>query len=121
MKINRNCLQTSARFGKRERHIIFEWIKTRPDVIIQQMDKADHRSLDDAWPKPVGTWLRCQILISCPPTQSVTPFTTQTGIINCLDAQVTTATATTIRQQDGGHPETFSRSIPDIFVKVCDR
>ena len=35
MKINRNCLQTSARFGKRERHIIFEWIKTRMNVIIQ--------------------------------------------------------------------------------------
>ncbi len=65
--------QPRARFDKRERHIIFEWIKIRSDVIMQQMDKADHRSLDAAWRHAMETGLRCQNLISLTTNQKCHP------------------------------------------------
>ncbi len=87
MKINRNCLLSFAFFDKRERHIIFEWIKTLSNVIMQQIGQGRSPSLCAAWCKAVKTWLRCKSLISLTTTQKCPPFATQVGIINSLDAQ----------------------------------
>jgi hypothetical protein len=56
--------QTRSRFGKRERHATFEWIKLRSNATIQQMEKHDRRSIHAAWRTAAETWLRCQGLIS---------------------------------------------------------
>ncbi|MEI6537588.1 MAG: hypothetical protein WCN98_19755, partial [Verrucomicrobiaceae bacterium] len=41
---------------------------------MQQMDKADHRSLDAAWRHAVEIWLRCQNLISLTTNQKCHPI-----------------------------------------------
>jgi hypothetical protein len=56
--------QARSRFGKRERHVTFEWIKLRSDATINQMDKPDLRAVRAAWRHAAESWLRCQGLIT---------------------------------------------------------
>lgn len=65
--------QTRSRFGKRERHMTFEWIKLRSNATIQEMDKPDRRSIHAAWRHAAETWLRCQGLISLSVNGKVLP------------------------------------------------
>lgn len=65
--------QSRSRFGKRERHITFEWIKLRSNATMQQMYRLDRRSIHAAWRHAVETWLRCQGLISLSINRKVLP------------------------------------------------
>ena len=56
--------QPRSRFGKRERHATFEWIKDRSNATMQNMEKLDRRRVRAACRLAVETWLRCQGLIS---------------------------------------------------------
>ena len=62
-----------CRFGRRERHTIFEWIKSRSNETMQKMDRLDHRSIRAAWRHAAETWLRCQGLISLSVNGKVLP------------------------------------------------
>jgi len=55
--------QSRTRFGRRERHATFEWIKLRSNATMQQMEKLDRRNIDAAWRHAAESWLRCQGLI----------------------------------------------------------
>ncbi len=65
--------QTRSRFGKRKRHTVFEWIRSRSNATVQQMERADHRSLHAAWRQAAETWLRCQGLITLSINNKVLP------------------------------------------------
>jgi transposase len=56
--------QSRSRFGKRERHATFEWIKNRSNATIKQMEKLNQRSINAAWRHAAESWLRCQGLIT---------------------------------------------------------
>ena len=65
--------QPRSRFGKRERHLTFEWISNHSNAILQRMEKPNRRSVDAAWRQAAETWLRCQGLITVSLNQKVLP------------------------------------------------
>jgi hypothetical protein len=70
--------QTRSRFGKRERHATFGWIKRRSNATIQNMEKLNRRNIGAAWRRAVETWLRCQGLISLTVNGKVLPHLPRT-------------------------------------------
>jgi len=66
-------LQKRCRFGKRQRHATFEWIRCRSNATIREMGQTDRRSLDAAWRHATETWLRCQGLITVSQNGKVLP------------------------------------------------
>jgi hypothetical protein len=66
-------LQKRCRFGKRERHATFEWIRRRSNATIREMGKTDRRSLNAAWRHAAESWLRCQGLITVSQNGEVLP------------------------------------------------
>ena len=66
--------QPHARYTKRERLAIFEWIRVHAkDRIRHQPEKVDQRSVSAAWRRAAETWLRCQGLITVSINQKVLP------------------------------------------------
>lgn len=65
--------QPHARYAKRERLAIFEWIRVHAHDRIQQLEKVDQRSVLAAWRRAAETWLRCQGLITVTINQKVLP------------------------------------------------
>ena len=65
--------QNRSRFGKRERHTAFEWIRIRSNEILTTMEKLDRRSFGAAWRLAAETWLRCQHLITISVNGKVLP------------------------------------------------
>jgi hypothetical protein len=65
--------QIRSRFGRRQRHLTFEWITMRSNVTIQNTEKTDRRSIHAAWRHAAVTWLRRQGLISLSVNPKVLP------------------------------------------------
>jgi len=65
--------QSHARYTKRERLAIFEWIRVHANDRINQLEKIDQRSVLAAWRRAAETWLRCQGLITVSINQKVLP------------------------------------------------
>jgi len=65
--------QPHARYTKRERLAIFEWIRIHANDRIQQLETIDQRSVRAAWRRAAETWLRCQGLITVSLNQKVLP------------------------------------------------
>jgi len=65
--------QSHARFKKRERLAIFEWIRIHAIDRINQLEKINHRNVLAAWRLAAETWLRCQGLITVSINQNVLP------------------------------------------------
>lgn len=65
--------QPHARYTKRQRRTIFEWIHIHAKDRINQLEKVDQRSVNAAWRRAAETWLRCQGLITVTINQQVLP------------------------------------------------
>ncbi len=66
--------QPHARYAKRERLAIFEWIRVHAkDRIQHQPEKIDQRSVRAVWRRAAETWLRCQGLITVSINHKVLP------------------------------------------------
>jgi transposase InsO family protein len=65
--------QPHAKYSKRERLAIFEWIRIHSNDRIQKLERVDHRSVRAAWRQAAETWLRCQGLITVSLNQKVLP------------------------------------------------
>ncbi len=65
--------QPHARWSKRERLAVFEWIRVRSIDSVSQLEKVDHRSVRAAWRLAAETWLRCQGLVTVSINQKVLP------------------------------------------------
>lgn len=65
--------QPHARFTKRERVAIFEWIRVHAIDRINQLETINHRSVLAAWRLAAETWLRCQGLITLSINHNVLP------------------------------------------------
>jgi transposase InsO family protein len=65
--------QGRSRFGKRQRHTTFEWIRGRSNEILESMETLDRRNVRAAWRLAAETWLRCQDLISVSVNHKVLP------------------------------------------------
>lgn len=65
------------RWNRRERHNIFEWMKSHSEAIVKKMKRQDQQSQQRAWRAAALTWLRRQGLITVSQNQkTVTPFST---------------------------------------------
>lgn len=62
-----------ARYTMKRRHAVFAWIRGHAFARINQLEKADHRSVLAAWRAAAETWLRCQGLITVSINQKVLP------------------------------------------------
>ena len=65
--------QSHARFKKRDRLAIFEWIRIHAIDRINQLETVNHRNVLAAWRLAAETWLRCQGLITVSINQNVLP------------------------------------------------
>jgi transposase InsO family protein len=54
---------SEKKWNRKERKVIFEWIKIRSMAILAKKEKPDRRSWSAAWRTATVAWLRCQDLI----------------------------------------------------------
>jgi len=66
--------QARPRWTLRQRHEIFDWLKSHAEEKMKEMEKRDQQSYQRAWRAAVLAWLRCQGLVTVSEPKSVTPF-----------------------------------------------
>jgi len=70
--------QPRARYSRRARLAVFEWIRVHAIDRIHQLEKADRRSVLAAWRAAAESWLRCQGLITVSTNRKVSPHLPRT-------------------------------------------
>jgi transposase InsO family protein len=76
-------LRAQRKYDKKQRHNIFEWMKTRSMAIMAQMGVVNRRNWDASWRQAAATWLSDQGLLTISfNNQKCYPFSRSNGLIN---------------------------------------